>query len=393
MSNMLYRLAFTLAAILAAPYALFLALFTTISLQAHIVYLHKISMTWFKDVDVPESFGFLKNQVTSFFIHTSDGVSLYAWHILPVELYRRNQGPLIAEPTGFVPDFTSRAAFQLLRYDQEARLVIHFHGAAGTVASGHRVPNYRALSAGEPRKIHVLTFDYRGFGRSGGIPSEPGLILDAISVVSWAVRVAAIPPSRIVLFGQSLGTAVTLAVLEHFAVRSSPAAFAGAILVAPFTDVPTLLATYRLAGIIPILSPLARFLVLFHYLCTMIHDKWLNKDRVANFVKANESRGLTYRLILIHAEDDYEIPFSHTKELYWHAVNATRPEKISYPEFERLKRASAKEMGAAGSISGWATDNGVIREEILKSGRHDVVMGNAVVTMAVMRIFTDANPR
>lgn len=37
------------------------------------------------------------------------------------------------------------------------------HGAGGTVGSGYRVLNYRALSAGHPLKVHVLTFDY---GRS-----------------------------------------------------------------------------------------------------------------------------------------------------------------------------------------------------------------------------------
>ena len=33
----------------------------------------------------------------------------------------------------------------------------------------------------------------------------------------------------------------------------------------------------------------------------------------------------------------------------------------------------------------WRTDNGVIWEEILKIGLHDVVMGYPVITMAVMR--------
>jgi abhydrolase domain-containing protein 12 len=40
----------------------------------------------------------------------------------------------------------------------------------------------------------------------------------------------------------------------------------------------------------------------------------------------------------------------------------------------------------------WRTEIGVIREEILKTGLHDVVMGNPVITMAVMRIFAAADP-
>jgi abhydrolase domain-containing protein 12 len=158
-------------------YATVLGLLTTSTFQSHAVYLHAIRLTWFKDLNVPETFGFLRNQVTPFSINTSDGERLYAWHILPVELYCKNELALIDEPIGFVSDITSRLAFQLLRNNPEARLVIHMHGAAGTVGSGHSVYNYRALSAGQPRKVHVLAFDYRGFGRSTGTPSESGLIL------------------------------------------------------------------------------------------------------------------------------------------------------------------------------------------------------------------------
>ena len=375
-----------LAAVLIGLYAALLALLTTPSFQGHVVYLHKLQMTWFKDLDVPEMFGFLRGQTTPFFIQSSMGESLYAWHVLPVELYRQHESTLIAEPSGFAKDIKSRFAFKLLRKDPEARLIIHMHGAGGTVGSGYRVPNYRALSAGQPNTTHVLTFDYRGFGRSRGTPSEPGLCLDAIAVVDWALRVAGIPPSRIIIFGQSLGTAVSLAVSNHYALQSPPVVFARTILVAPFVDVATLVATYRVAGSIPILSPLARFPLLFDYLSTFIVDKWLSKDRIAQYVRANEANGKRYQLILIHAEDDYDIPWHHTEVLFWHAISATVPRGIGYNELDKLRSKSKNDLGAAGSVMEWRTKKGVIREEILKTGLHDVVMGNPVITMAVMRI-------
>lgn len=233
-------------------YGSILGLLTTSSFQAHIVYLHKIQMTWFKDLDVPESFGFLRGQVTPFCMQSSTGGALYAWHLLLIELYREHESALLAEPSGFASDITSRFAFRLLRDDPDARLVIHMHGAGGTVGSGYRVPNYRAVSAGQPKQIHVLTFDYGGFGRSRGTPSERGLCLDAIAVIDWAARIAGIPPSRILIFSQSLGTAVSLAISDHFALQSPPIIFTGIILVAPFVDVSTLVATYRIAGFIPL---------------------------------------------------------------------------------------------------------------------------------------------
>ena len=392
LSYSLFKFVSVSAAVLVGLYACFLGLLTTAFFQAHVVYLHKVQLTWFKDLDYPENFGFLRGQTTPFFIKSSNGGTLYAWHILPVELYREHESALAAEPSGVALDITSRLAFKLLRDDPNAQLVIHMHGAGGTVGSGYRVPNYRALSAGQPKTIHVLTFDYRGFGRSRGTPSERGLCLDAIAVVDWATKVAGIPPSRILFFSQSLGTAVSLAVSEHFALQSPPIVFAGIILVAPFVDVPTLVATYRVAGSIPILSPLARFPLLFNYLSTFIQDKWSSKDRIARYIRANEAQEEKYRLTLIHAEDDYDIPFHHTEVVFWHAVNATVPQGIKYDKLEEVKNHSKKDLGAAGSITEWRTKNGVIREQILKTGLHDAIMGYQVITMAVMRIFEAGEP-
>lgn len=388
----LVKYAFLVATLVAGFYLSLLILLTTATFQGHVVYLHKIQMTWMKHLNIPETFGFLRNQVTPFSIETSEGGKLYAWHLLPIELYRQHESELIAEPSGFSADISSRIAFNLLRDDPDARLVIHMHGAAGTVGSGYRVPNYRALTAGQPRKIHVLTFDYRGFGHSSGVPSESGLILDAISAVEWAVNTAGIPPSRILIFGQSIGTAVSLAVSEHFALQSPPVVFAGTILVAPFVNVATLVATYSVAGIIPILAPLARFPRVFTYLRTFIYDKWLSQERIMRYVRANEQNNEKYQTTLIHAQDDWDIPWQHTETLFRQAVNATTTQDLSSDEFKEREKTAKIDLGAAGSVMEWRTKNGIIREEILKTGLHDVVMGNPVMSLAVMRIFANADP-
>ncbi|KAL1883498.1 hypothetical protein Plec18167_002502 [Paecilomyces lecythidis] len=375
-------------------YAVLLGLLTASTFQSHVVYLHAIQMTWFKDLDVPEHWGFLRNQVTPFYITTPDEERLYSWLILPIELYRKHELALVTEPASLSPDITSRYAFQLLRDDPEARLILHFHGAGGTVASGYRVPNYRALSAGQPAKIFVLTFDYRGFSRSTGTPSEEGLLIDARAVVNWALNIAAIPQSRILVFGQSMGTAVSAAVSQQLAAQSPPVVFAGTILVAPFVDVPTLVATYRVAGTIPILSPLARFPSIFNYLQRFIRDQWPNMDRIAQYVRSNEENGQHYWLSIIHAEDDYDIPWHHTEILFWHAVNASAlPTGIGYDELAARKQESRVDLGAAGSVMEWRSHYGVIREEILKTGLHDMIMGYPVITMAVMRAFESTDPK
>lgn len=374
-------------AVLAVLYAGLLAALMNRSVQTHAVYLHAFQMTGEKDLSTPEMFGFLRGQVTPFIIHSSDGTPLHSWHILPIGLHRRHMAELMQRPTGLIADATTGLGFQLLREDPDALLAIHFHGAGGNMGSGYRIPNYRALAAGNPDKIHVLTFDYRGFGKTPGVPTEQGLIQDAIAVVDWAFNVANIPPSRILIFGQSLGTAVNMAVAEHFASLEKPVVFAGHILIAPFVDVPTLVATYKIAGKVPILSPVARYTRLFNLLSSQIRETWSTKTRIAAYVRRSEATSHDYRITLIHAEDDSSIPWYHTSTLFWNAANATSAEGIGAAEMRTWRLDKSQDMGAAGSIAHWHTEYGRISEYIVKYGVHDAIMGSPIVSLAVMQIF------
>ncbi|KAK5241679.1 hypothetical protein LTS06_011976, partial [Exophiala xenobiotica] len=92
-SAFLKPLVITIAAS-ATLYLTFLGLLTIRSLQDHVIYLHRVTLTWFQDVNVPEHWGFLRNQVTPFYLITPDGETLHTWHILPLETYRRNEKAL-----------------------------------------------------------------------------------------------------------------------------------------------------------------------------------------------------------------------------------------------------------------------------------------------------------
>jgi len=140
MISTVFKYASVSVAVLIGLYASFLGLIVTPAFQAHIVYLHKIQMTWFKDLNVPENFGFLRNQATPFSLKTSDGERLYAWHILPVELYRKHESSLLAEPSGFVSDITSTFAFQLLRDDPDARWSFIFTAPPGPLDRATEFP-------------------------------------------------------------------------------------------------------------------------------------------------------------------------------------------------------------------------------------------------------------
>jgi abhydrolase domain-containing protein 12 len=209
-----------------------------------------------------------------------------------------------------------------------------------------------------------LAIDYRGFGYSTGFPTEDGVITDGVTAVDWAMQVAKVPSDRIVILGQSLGTAVTTGVVERFAKRGID--FAGVVLVAGFTTMPNLLTEYSIAGYIPILSPLRSYPVLQKYLISYVVDTWQSTTRLANIVRLSKK----IRLFIIHAKDDHEIPWTQSEGLFAAAANATTDGGIDVALFEKMKARSTIDMGDGAFISTWkASENKIIREEILSCGR------------------------
>lgn len=58
--------------------------------------------------------------------------------------------------------------------------------------------------------INLLLFDYRGYGKSTGSPSENGLYTDALAVYEYVRKRTDLNQEKIFLFGRSLGGAVAL---------------------------------------------------------------------------------------------------------------------------------------------------------------------------------------
>ena len=102
--------------------------------------------------------------------------------------------------------------------------VIVFNGNAGH--RGLRTPLARALAA---RGIATLMLDYRGFGGNPGSPSETGLLQDGRAARAWLESQSGVDRSRIVYFGESLGSGVAV----QLAAEQPPAAL---ILRSPYTS-------------------------------------------------------------------------------------------------------------------------------------------------------------
>ena len=95
--------------------------------------------------------------------------------------------------------------------DAHAPLLIFFHGNAGNITD-------RGTTAAElaRRGIAVFLFDWRGYGRSEGRPTESGLFHDAFAAYDFARSRTDAP---IVAYGESLGGPYAAYVARHRPVR------------------------------------------------------------------------------------------------------------------------------------------------------------------------------
>jgi hypothetical protein len=94
--------------------------------------------------------------------------------------------------------------------------VLHLHGNAANISA--HLPLVAWLPAAG---FNLLTFDYRGFGRSSGEPSLHGLVDDGEAALQWLRGQPGVDPQRLIVLGQSLGgaTAARLVARDDVGVR------------------------------------------------------------------------------------------------------------------------------------------------------------------------------
>ncbi len=163
--------------------------------------------------------------------------------------------------------------------DEGRAVALIFHGNAGNISQRlDTVAMFRRMGHG------VLIFDYRGYGRSTGRPSEEGLYRDARAAWDHLVRDRGLEAGRIILFGESLGGAVA----TWLAAREQPGAL---VLSSAFISAPALAAD------------------LYPWLPT----RWLVRLR---FDSRASLAGVRAPVLVAHSPDDEIIPFSHGRALY-----------------------------------------------------------------------------
>jgi abhydrolase domain-containing protein 13 len=115
--------------------------------------------------------------------------------------------------------------------------VLFFHGNAGNI--GHRLPIAKILA--EDLGCNVFFLEYRGYGLSSGEPNEKGLNIDAQTALDYIRGRKDLQSTKIVVFGQSLGGAVAINLVEK---NQEAGDIAGLILENTFLSIRTLIPRY-----------------------------------------------------------------------------------------------------------------------------------------------------
>jgi fermentation-respiration switch protein FrsA (DUF1100 family) len=155
------------------------------------------------------------------------------------------------------------------------------HGNAGNLSDAGRPEHYAGLRA---LGLNLLAFDYRGYGESGGTPSEAGLYRDAEAAYGYLRDTLGVPPARIILFGHSLGSAVAVELA---------------------TRVPA-------AGLVldgALISVIARAQEVYPY----VPVRWVARSRFASIEKIGR---VEIPKLFLHARQDDVVPIAHGRRLY-----------------------------------------------------------------------------
>ena len=156
--------------------------------------------------------------------------------------------------------------------------IVLFHGNGGNLA--YRSDKARVLL---DRGYGVLLAAYRGYGGSGGSPSEAGLLADGRAALDFLGE-AGVTPGDIVLYGESLGSGVAVAMAGEYDV-------AALLLEAPFTSVVDVAASHY--GFLPV--------------------RWLIKDRFDTLALIGAVR---VPILVVHGERDEIIPNALGRRLF-----------------------------------------------------------------------------
>ncbi|MFH2138945.1 MAG: alpha/beta hydrolase [Candidatus Omnitrophota bacterium] len=156
--------------------------------------------------------------------------------------------------------------------------IIFCHGNGGNIS--HRIDK---ISFFHNLGVNIFMFDYRGYGKSAGRPSEAGLYQDAQAAYEYVKSRTASEKQKIIIYGESLGGAVAVDLASK--VKAD-----GLILESTFSNV----------------ADMAR--VIYPFL-----PEFLIKSKFNSIAKITD---IKIPKLFMHSEDDNIVPFKLGKKLF-----------------------------------------------------------------------------
>ncbi len=163
--------------------------------------------------------------------------------------------------------------------------VVHFHGNARNMGS-----HYPQVSWLPAKGFNLFTFDYRGYGKSQGVPSRKGVYEDSVAAVEYIKSRTDIDQGKLILFGQSIGSANAVCV-------AGKNKFDGVVGIA----IDSTFSSYKSIAMehVTWLKPVAFF---------VIGNKLSPKRHVDDIAPTP--------LLIIHGTDDETVSYKHAKRLF-----------------------------------------------------------------------------
>ena len=161
---------------------------------------------------------------------------------------------------------------------QKFKTIVFFHGNAGSLQNRtYKLNHFKNLD------VNFLIIAWRGFNGNKGKPNEMGLYEDARSAIRW-LNTKGIQDKSIILYGESLGTAVAIEVAQN-------KKYAGVVLESPFTSMVNMGKKYY--PFFPV--------------------NLLLKDKFESFKKINK---VLIPILVMHGKVDKIVPYSMGKKIY-----------------------------------------------------------------------------
>jgi len=191
-----------------------------------------------------------------------------------------------------------------------------------------------------------MVIDYRGFGDSEGYPSVEGVAMDARAGWDFLISEGA-KPEDVLIMGHSLGTAIAgllAADLGREGVQPR-----GTVLMSAFSSVRSLIDQYYLFGFLPLLKPLSAI---------PFAPRLVTWSLVHRFDTLTLVPDIKSSVLIAHADNDWDIPSSHSTILFEAFLSPYLPSYPATPENPL-------------SLTDW--DNYTLYENVRASKRSDIV--------------------